>query len=122
MERAKLGAKGEAIAAQYYLRQGYSLYAHNFRCRMGELDLVLTRGHLLVVAEVKTRTDCQRARPREAVDLHKQKKLILACRYLLTQLPPADWIIRFDVVEVCPRPAGGYEVHCIQDAFRAGEL
>ena len=122
MERAELGAKGEAVAARYYLRQGYSLYAHDFRCRMGELDLVLTRGNLLVVAEVKTRTSNRRAQPREAVDGHKQKRLILACRYLLTRLPRADWTVRFDVVEVSPRPEGGYEVRCFQDAFRAEDF
>ena len=110
------------MAARYYLRQGYTLYAHNFRCRMGELDLVLTRGNLLVVAEVKTRTSRRRAQPREAVDRYKQKKLILACRYLLTRLPKADWTIRFDVVEVCPHPGGGYEVRCFPDAFRAGDF
>jgi len=119
MERGALGAKGEAVAARYYQKQGFTLYAHNFRCRMGELDLVLTRGDLLVVAEVKSRASVRFAQPREAVDRAKQRRLVLSCRYLLTRLPRADWKIRFDVVEVTPRAQGGYEVRCFPGAFGA---
>ncbi len=41
MNRANLGHTGEAVAAKYYIRQGYLLLNHNYRTRMGELDLIL---------------------------------------------------------------------------------
>ena len=119
MDKATLGAKGEAVAARYYQRQGFELYTHNFRCREGELDLVMIKGNLLVVAEVKTRTDTRFSLPREAVTPVKQKKIILAAGALLAQLPEKDWQVRFDVVEVTPRKEGGFEVHCIPSAFEA---
>ena len=47
---------GEAVAAKYYIRQGYLLLNHNYRTRMGELDLILYKADTIVFAEVKTRT------------------------------------------------------------------
>ncbi|MBQ5754483.1 MAG: YraN family protein [Oscillospiraceae bacterium] len=119
MDKAALGAKGEAVAARYYQRQGFELYTHNFRCREGELDLVMTRGDMLVIAEVKTRSDTRFALPREAVTPAKQRKIVLAAGALLAQLPEKDWQVRFDVVEVTPRKEGGFDVHCIPNAFEA---
>ena len=41
-----LGKKGEAVAARYYLNQGYTLLEHNYQCRLGELDLILQKQEL----------------------------------------------------------------------------
>lgn len=54
MNRANLGHTGEAVAAKYYIRQGYLLLNHNYRTRMGELDLILYKADTIVFAEVKT--------------------------------------------------------------------
>ena len=51
-----LGQTGEAIAAKYYIQKGYLLLNHNYRTRMGELDLVLYKDDTIVFAEVKTRS------------------------------------------------------------------
>ena len=102
MNRADLGHMGEAIAAKYYIRQGYLLLNHNYRTRMGELDLILYKADTIVFAEVKTRTSAQRAAPAEAVDYYKQQRLIAAAGQYLQQSPYADANIRFDVVEVLP--------------------
>jgi len=60
-----IGRKGEALAAKYYMRRGYLLLNHNYRTRMGELDLVLYKDGQLVFAEVKTRAAaCWMPRPR----------------------------------------------------------
>lgn len=74
MNRANLGHTGEAVAAKYYIRQGYLLLNHNYRTRMGELDLILYKADTIVFAEVKTRTSAQRAAPAEAVDYYKQQR------------------------------------------------
>ena len=57
-----IGRKGEALAAKYYMRRGYLLLNHNYRTRMGELDLVLYKDGQLVFAEVKTRAGPPRRR------------------------------------------------------------
>ena len=49
----EVGQKGEAIAARYYRQRGYLLLGHNYRTRMGELDLILYKEDLIVFAEVK---------------------------------------------------------------------
>ena len=41
MDRAETGRTGEAVAARYYQKQGCELVAHNYRTRMGEIDLIL---------------------------------------------------------------------------------
>ena len=51
----ELGHTGEAVAAKYYIRRGYLLLNHNYRTRMGELDLILYKDGGVVFAEVKTR-------------------------------------------------------------------
>lgn len=53
MNRANLGHTGEAVAAKYYIRQGYLLLNHNYRTRMGELDLILYKADTIVFAEVR---------------------------------------------------------------------
>ena len=100
-----IGRKGEALAAKYYMRRGYLLLNHNYRTRMGELDLVLYKDGQLVFAEVKTRA------------ARKQRRLILAAQYYLQHSPYADASIRFDVVEVTPA-GDAWQIHCIPDAFQ----
>lgn len=112
-----LGARGEAVAAKYYQQKGYLLLNHNYRTRMGELDLILYKDGGIVFAEVKTRTNSRKAAPAEAVDARKQHRLIAAAQLYLQRSPYADAPARFDVVEVIPSERG-WQVHCIRDAFQ----
>ncbi len=117
MTRAELGQKGERIAAQYYINEGYTLLAHNYRTRMGELDLILRKGSLVVVCEVKTRTSAYKAPPAAAVDYHKQQRFVRAAQRYLQLSHQSECNVRFDVVEVTPRADGKWDVHCIKQAF-----
>ena len=107
---------GEAVAAKYYQQRGWLLLNHNYRTRLGELDLILYKENTLVFAEVKTRTGAMLDRPAAAVDARKQNRLILAAQQYLQHSPYRDAAIRFDVVEVTPA-ARGWQVHCIPGAF-----
>lgn len=94
-----LGAWGEERAAEYLRRKGYALVAANYRCRFGEIDLIVRDRRFLVFVEVKSRKDAAFAQAREFVDFRKQQRLrATASMYLArypTQLQP-----RFDVIEV----------------------
>lgn len=114
-----LGRRGEAVAAQYYRQRGYILLGHNYRTRMGELDLILYKEGTVVFAEVKTRAGRMLATPAEAVDSRKQQRLIRAAQFYLQNSPYGDAAVRFDVVEVTPATPRGWQVHCILDAFQA---
>ncbi|HET6954296.1 MAG TPA: YraN family protein [Acidimicrobiales bacterium] len=81
----RLGARGEQLAADWYAARGYRLVARNWRCREGELDLVVARPGELVFCEVKTRSSDRFGVPAEAVTAAKQRRIrLLATRFLAT--------------------------------------
>ena len=93
------GAWGESLAADYLKRKRYQLAASGYRCRFGEIDLIVFNRKYLVFVEVKLRKSADFAKAREFVDFRKQERLRkTAALYLSenpTQLQP-----RFDVIEV----------------------
>ena len=98
--RRRLGDAGEAAVADWYTARGYSVLARNWRCRDGELDLVVARGRQVVFCEVKTRSSDRFGLPVEAVTREKQGRVRrLAARWLDGQ-PVAARAIRFDVASV----------------------
>lgn len=116
MNRAELGRAGERCAEWYYRLRGYRILERNFRVRGGELDLVVRKGKTVAFVEVKTRSDCEKSRPCEAVGAAKQRRVILAARSYMTRFPD-DPFFRFDVVEVYA-DAFPFRVRCIKDAFQ----
>ena len=110
--RRQLGASGEEAAAAAYRRRGWTVVARNWRCREGELDLVLARDGVLVFCEVKTRTTDRYGGPAAAVTPIKQARIRrLAMRWLAESECGAKRL-RFDVAVV--RDA---EVEIIESAF-----
>lgn len=95
------GSAAEALAARYLASQGLSPLASNFRCRFGELDLVMTHRHVLVVVEVRSRRRTNVTAPGATVNRAKQRRLIGATRFFLLRFRQfAGWPVRFDVVEI----------------------
>lgn len=111
-----LGGKGERLAERNLKRQGYRLLRRNYRCPLGEVDLIARDGEVLVFVEVKARTSDRFGHAVEAVGSRKQRKLMmLANHYLKTvkgPLPP----VRFDVVTVHLN-GGTPKVEHFKDAF-----
>jgi putative endonuclease len=111
--RRELGRSGEDAVAEWYTLHGYEVVARNWRCRDGELDLVLRRSRLFVFCEVKARTTTAFGVPAEAVNRRKQARIRrLAARWLQDEAPVRAASIRFDVASVL---AGQIEV--IEGAF-----
>ena len=114
-----VGRAGERAAELAYVRRGYRVLARNWRCRLGELDLVLARGEHVVFCEVKARRGTRFGGPWEAVDARKQAKLRhLAQVYLITGgVRPTS--TRFDVASVTIRSgtSGDAVVRVYEDAF-----
>jgi putative endonuclease len=110
--RRALGASGEEAVAAWYVAQGYEVLERNWRCRAGELDLILRRGRTFVFCEVKTRSSDLFGAPVEAVTREKQVRVRhLAARWL-EDAPLRPTEIRFDVASVL---AGRIEV--LEGAF-----
>jgi putative endonuclease len=95
-----VGRRGENLAARYLESRGLVVLSRNWRCRDGELDLVLTDGRTLIVCEVKTRTSTEFGTPAEAVSHEKAQRVRrLAHRWLNTYR--VGWReLRFDIVSV----------------------
>lgn len=116
--RARVGRRGEDAAAAAYAARGFRVVARNWRCHLGEVDLVVERGGLLVFCEVKARSGAAFGGGFEAVTPAKRRKLrALAEAFLATlDAPPAS--VRFDVASVHAGP-GGTSVQLFEDAFEA---
>src|SRR5438105_3801812 len=98
--RQELGRTGEDAVAGWYEQHGYQVVVRNWRCREGELDLVVRRGRTYVFCEVKTRTTDAFGVPAEAVTRTKQTRIRhLAARWL-TEGEVRAVAIRFDVASV----------------------
>lgn len=110
--RQALGAAGEAQAARWYEAHGFTVLARNWRCRQGELDLVLGRDGLVVFCEVKTRTSDAFGAPMEAVTRAKQVRLRRLAAAWIDQAATRPREVRFDVASVL---AGRLDV--IEGAF-----
>lgn len=101
-QRRALGAAGEARAAAWYEDSGYTVIARNWRCRQGELDLVLGRGRLVVFCEVKTRSSLAFGSPAEAVTRTKQLRLRRLAAAWIEASGTRPGQVRFDVASVLP--------------------
>ena len=115
--RLSTGRVGEDAAERWYAGRGYRLLARNWRCRIGELDLVLGRGDMVVMCEVKARRGTRYGGGWEAVHSRKRAKLrSLAQAFLMARdLRPRS--VRFDVASVAVGTDGSARVHVFQDAF-----
>jgi putative endonuclease len=122
--RTTLGAAGEQAALGAYLERGYRVIARNWRCRLGELDLVVARGSILVFCEVKTRRGSGYGGGWEAVTPRKQAKVRSLAQLFLIATGAAPPQVRFDVASVSmgrgsagPGRSGAVEVEIFEDAF-----
>ena len=100
MAKSKLsGAWGEALAAEYLRKKRYKLVAQGYRCRFGEIDLIVQDRKYLVFVEVKLRKSANFAPAREYVDRNKQDRLrVTASMYLADN--PTELQPRFDIIEI----------------------
>jgi putative endonuclease len=119
--RISLGADGEEAALALYLKRGYRLAARNWRCGIGEIDLVLRLGDTLVFCEVKSRRGSLYGAGHEAVTARKQAKLrSLAQVFLLSNSVGRSQArsMRFDVASVsCALDGSVSSVEVFEDAF-----
>ena len=95
-----LGKEGERVAERYLQKKGYKLVERNYRCTVGELDLIVLDRRVLVFVEVKTRTGYAFGSPLEAVEFRKQRKMIQAAQFYLAEKRLQQRDARFDVVGV----------------------
>ncbi|GGG80943.1 YraN family protein [Paenibacillus radicis (ex Gao et al. 2016)] len=99
--RKLTGEIGEAAAFRYLSETGFAVIERNWRCRIGELDLIASRDGLLIIVEVRTRRAGGRfGTAAESVDRRKQQKLAVLAQFYMRQHIITDQSVRFDVIAV----------------------
>lgn len=100
MARRRRGLIGEAAAATYLEQKGYRIIDRNYRCPLGELDIIANDGGEIVFIEVRTRSSTIFGTPQESVIGRKQLRLRRLAAYYLNTQGLAGRACRFDVVAV----------------------
>jgi putative endonuclease len=109
----EVGRNSEARAVAFLVDRGYAIVARNWRCRIGELDVVAKDGDTLAFVEIRSRADATRGDAIATVGAAKQRKLAQVAAAYLASVRPVARACRFDVVGLT-----GDDVVLIKDAFR----
>lgn len=118
MSRDK-GARYEQLALKHLKASGLNLVEQNFRCRLGEIDLVFRDGNCLVFVEVRYRSSNRFASAAQSVDERKQAKIARAAAMFLGRNPAlSHCTVRFDVVAFDSTDSDQGTLQWIRDAFR----
>ncbi len=112
------GAQAEQAACAHLSARGLKLHTRNYRCRSGEIDLIMRDGDTLVFVEVRYRSSTRFGGAAASVDMTKQQKLIRAAQTFLGEQGLTNAPCRFDVVTVHPHD-GGMRVEWITNAIEA---
>jgi len=114
--RLDLGKWGEKLALKKVKTLGYKCLIQNYRCPLGEIDLIARDKDFLVFIEIKTRKGSSIEYSKEAVDLRKQRQLSKVALAYMKENNCADARARFDVIAI-HLGRGEEEVEIIQNAF-----
>jgi len=106
------------VAARHLKRHGYRVIGRNYRCPVGEIDLICTDGDTIVFVEVKTRSDDTYGDPGEAARPAKWRRVERSARYFLMQHSAADPPCRFDLITVVWPTRGSPRLEHTVDAFQ----
>ena len=115
----QLGREGEEAARRFLEEKSYRMLAANYRCPLGEIDLICKDGQTLVFVEVKSRRDTRKGLPEASVTAEKQKRLSkIAEWYLKENHYRGEYPVRFDVVSVLePADGTGRHMELFRNAF-----
>ena len=108
-----VGATGEDRAADHLVRKGYRIVERNYRCKLGELDIIARDGAVLVFVEVRSRRSAEFGCALDAVSWHKRRKVTRVAMSYIAHRRPSFVAARFDVVAIT-----GDELVHIKDAWR----
>lgn len=107
------GSEAEQQARRYLAAQGLKFVCSNFRCKRGEIDLIMQDRQTLVIVEVRYRQNDCRGDALETVTRRKQSRIIAATRYYLAKYPSRQ-AVRFDVIAI-----SGAGLRWVRNAFQA---
>jgi putative endonuclease len=113
-----LGQRGENLAARYLRDLGFKIIERNFRCEVGEVDIIAREGKTLVFVEVKTRA-YDDPTPEEQVNNEKRHQLTKAAKLYLARYGNVQPPARFDVVAIVWPAGREAQIRHTPNAFEA---
>jgi putative endonuclease len=111
--KLEVGATGEDRAVDHLVRRGLRIVERNYRCKVGELDIVARDHDVLVFVEVRSRRSTEFGSALDAISWHKRRKVTRVAMAYLAARKPRFVEARFDVVAIT-----GEELVHIKDAWR----
>lgn len=116
--RQSSGSLAEMMACRYLEGNGLRLVMRNFRCKVGEIDLVMRHNETIVFVEVRSRKTVRYGSAAESVDFRKQRKLTNAAQFFMQRYDPhLQHTYRFDVVAIQGEPGNNPDIQWISPAF-----
>ena len=115
-ESLDLGKLGEELAVRKIKSLGYKRITRNYRCPLGEVDLIAKDGDCLVFIEIKTRKGKSLGYVKEAIDKRKKRQLSKVALAYMKSMNCCDVESRFDVVAVSLKE-GKEQIEVIKNAF-----
>ena len=101
MDRRALGQKGEKLAQDYLKSKGYRVLEANYRCSIGEIDIIAENKNRFAFVEVRTRSSVEYGTPEESITEAKKEKLASLCmEYISNHKISREWHLDLVAVEV----------------------
>ena len=100
LSKKQLGDLGEDISEIFLAKMGYSIIKRNYRCRLGEIDLIAKDKNKIIFFEVKTRTNLNFGYPEESVNNLKVLKLKKLAIFFAVSENMGDLDMQFDVISI----------------------
>ncbi|MGQ9847337.1 MAG: YraN family protein [Bacteroidales bacterium] len=115
LNHLEIGKKGELLASRFLLEKGYEILKCRWTYKHKEIDIIAKQNDVLVIVEVKARSNDKFTQPEEAVDLKKQRFLFEAAEAFIQDY--TDFTeVRFDIIAIILKQ-GEYTIHHIENAF-----
>ena len=112
------GKRGEELAAEHLLKNGYKILERNHRSKLGEIDIIAEDHGTVCFVEVKARVGDRSGAPFESIPYFKQQKIARTALLYLTANGLLEKSARFDVVSVLQNSASGpAQIELLKDAF-----
>ena len=114
-EHNELGEKGEQLAVEYLLKNGYAIVEKNYRFLKAEVDIIAQKENVLICVEVKTRSTIDFGNPQDFVNPKKIKLLVAAMDHFVVE-NDLDVEVRFDIIAIINKK-NAFEIEHLKDAF-----
>ncbi len=114
--RKQVGNRGESLAEDYIKRKGYKIIHRNYRCKLGEIDIIAKDGDTIVFIEVRTKQNENFGSPQDSVTSTKISKISKTALNFIQEKNLSGYSYRFDFIAIT-FSQGKPNIEHIENAF-----